>query len=244
MTAALLDIRAAHVVVGAAPERFELEVEQFRLERGQRVAIVGPSGSGKSLFLELVGLIRAPAAAQLFTMATPDGPFDVAAAWNQSDLVGLARRRMLGIGFLLQSGGLLKSLSVDENVQLPAQLAGRPLSTGNHLVEALGLIGQRRLKPAALSGGQRQRAALARAMAAQPELLIADEPTAALDPGNADKVMELIVSAVETGHLQAAIVATHDLDRVRRFGLQMVHIEARSTAGGGAGTLANFGAAA
>lgn len=238
MTDPVIDIVAAKVVVGASPERFELHIDKFRLDRGQCVAIVGPSGSGKSLFLELIGLIRPPTAVQHFRVGHTSGrAFDAGRAWQLRDAAALAQSRMHSIGFLLQSGGLLRSLTVEQNVMLPARIAARPRAHGNELIAMLGLSAQRRLKPAALSGGQRQRASLARALSAAPDLLVADEPTAALDPGNADRVMGLIVEAVAAGELQGAIVATHDVERARRFGLDMLRIETETSAHGGVGRL-------
>jgi len=223
--------------VGAGVDRFELSATCFRLLPGECVAVIGPSGSGKSLFLEAIGLLRQPVSAGRFDLAlSADGVFDAARAWRQADTSALARCRLQGIGFLLQTGGLLKSLTVEANIRLPAAIAGRPADSLS-LLDALQLTAQRRLKPAALSGGQRQRAALLRALSAAPGLLLADEPTAALDPGNADRVMELLVDTVRRGALKAAIIATHDAERARRFGMSLVEIVAGSTAAGGRATV-------
>ena len=235
---ALVSLCDTVIEVGAAPEQFRLTVPAFDLCEGDCVALVGPSGSGKSLFLELVGLLRRPARTGGFVIDGQRGrPVDLARAWARGDMGELAEVRRLDLGFLLQSGGLLKSLSVEDNIALPVQVAGRSLEPVADLLRVLALEDVRRLKPPALSGGQRQRAALARAMAVRPAILLADEPTAALDPKNADNVMARLVDAVRQRLVRGAIIATHDLARARAHGLSIVRVSVRSLASGGHGEL-------
>ncbi len=222
--------------VGTAPEHFQLTVPRFELHEGECVALVGPSGSGKSLFLELIGMLRRPTRTAGFMVDGQRGaPVDIARAWARGEMGELATVRRLDLGFLLQSGGLLKSLSVEENIALPVRVARRSLEPVGELLRALALEDVRRLKPPALSGGQRQRAALARAMAVRPAILLADEPTAALDPGNADNVMSRLVGAVRERLVRGVIIATHDLARARAHGLAVVRVSVQSMAGGGQG---------
>lgn len=219
----LLAMHDVRTRVGTAREGFTLDIPRFDLALGDRVAIIGPSGSGKSLFLELLGLIRAPESAQEFQFRKRSGEtLDIARLWARRDPARLIHARCRDIGFLLQTGGLLRSLSILENVLLPAKLAGTPTSYGAEMIERLGLSGQRRRRPATLSVGQRQRAALARAMSTRPTLLLADEPTAALDSRNADGALQVIVDAVEQQLVGAAVIATHDRERALRLGFREV----------------------
>ncbi len=230
---AICRIRELAVEVGRAPELFRLEIPAFELQRGECVALVSPSGSGKSLFLELIALLRRPLSVRSFQLARREGgSLDAGAAWSGGDAAALSGHRRRDIGFLLQSGGLLKSLSVDENAALPARIAGRGTGFAHALVSKLDLGRVRRLRPPALSGGQRQRAALARAMAVKPTLLLADEPTAALDPRNADAALDLLAGAVRADVAGAAVIATHDGARARDHGFHALTIDVRPTAEG------------
>jgi putative ABC transport system ATP-binding protein len=139
----------------------------------------------------------------------------------------------MGVGFLLQSGGLLPFLSVAENVALPARIAGRGRENGPALLEQLGLADVVNRRPSELSVGQRQRAALARAISTQPTLLLADEPTAALDSRNADTVMALIGAQISTGQIGAAVIATHDEGRARAYGFRTLSFDVGARPEGG-----------
>lgn len=226
-------IRDVAVEVGRPPELFRLEVPAFDLRRGDCVALVSPSGSGKSLFLELVALLRRPVSARSFLLARGDGgSLDAGEAWETDDAAALSGHRRLDIGFLLQTGGLLKALTVDENAALPARIAGRSTRFAYSLVSRLDLGRVRRSRPPALSGGQRQRAALARAMSVKPTLLLADEPTAALDPRNADAALDLLASAVRDDIAGGAVIATHDGGRAQSRGFRALSITVEPTASG------------
>jgi putative ABC transport system ATP-binding protein len=231
-------MRDAVVSVGASPDSFRLTVPAFDLARGDRVAVVAPSGSGKSLFLELLALVRKPTAAASFLLATrQQGWFDAQRAWLRAEARGLSRHRRLEIGFLLQNGGLLRALSVEANVRLPARIARRGGTFGVQLLAAMELEHLARRRPDTLSGGQRQRVALARAMATRPTLLVADEPTAGLDVRNADRTLDLISQLVEGRYVEAAVIVTHDGERAAAWGFAPLGIALGSDDSGGHGQL-------
>ncbi len=209
--------------------RFVLDIPSLALGAGQALALVGPSGAGKSTTLDLAALALAPDYAGRLVVAG----VDAAALWARSLHDALAALRARAIGYVLQTGGLLPFLTVAENIALPQRLAGRrdPQRILD-LAQLLGIGAELDKKPAALSVGQRQRAAIARALAHRPSLVIADEPTAALHPELAADVFALLVSAcIEDG--AALLVATHDAEAARRAGLALCRVspvpgEARS----------------
>lgn len=212
---------------GAA--RFVLEVPSLVLGAGRGLALTGPSGAGKSTTLDLAALALAPdCAVRLLVQG-----IDAAALWACGAHDALAALRARAIGYVLQTGSLLPFLTVAENIVLPQRLAGRrdPRRIA-HLAERLGIAAELAKRPAALSVGQRQRAAIARALAHRPALVIADEPTAALHPELARSVFALLVSVcAEDG--AALLVATHDAEEAKRAGLSLRQVapvpgEARS----------------
>ena len=168
---------------------------------GEVRVLLGPSGSGKTTLVHLLAGILEPHGG---TVYWGDHPIS---RWPEERRVRL-RRRFLGLVF--QHHYLLPELSALENAMLPGWLLGRPdPARARALLDRLGLSGRARFKPEALSGGERQRVAVARALYARPRLLLADEPTGALDPGNARAVLEALLSlAQEEG--AAVLLATHD----------------------------------
>ncbi len=206
-----------------ADRSFTLEVPALALAPGQALALVGPSGCGKSTLIDLLALALAPDRAALFHLRVAGGRrwLDVARAWGERKEDLLGRARALTLGYVLQTGGLLPFLTAGRNIALPAELAGRLdrdwIAT---LAERLGIAALLNEMPAKLSVGQRQRVAVARALAARPPLVLADEPTAALDPANAEVVMGLLLAATrEAG--AALLLATHDRALAQRLGLPL-----------------------
>ncbi|QXI38777.1 ABC transporter ATP-binding protein [Pseudomonas xantholysinigenes] len=214
---------------GQGAQRYSLLVDQLHLAAGERVALVGPSGCGKSTLLDLLALVLAPDAAEGFSL---DGE-DVAGLWRGHRLDRLATLRSRHLGYVLQAGGLLGFLDVRGNIRLPRQLLGMDDDGSvERLAEALDVHDQLGKKPATLSLGQRQRVSCARALAHGPALLLADEPTAALDPVNAERVMQLLLR--EAGERQVTcVVATHDEALARSAGLGLLRMSCRRDADGG-----------
>ncbi|HUR76587.1 MAG TPA: ABC transporter ATP-binding protein [Acidimicrobiales bacterium] len=170
---------------------------------GEFVALTGPSGSGKSTLLNIVAGLD----------VAEEGEITVAdERVTGLDEDGLAAMRRRHVGLVFQFFNLLESLTVMENVALPALTAGlkrRPAETrARELLDLLGLSGRGSHSPAALSGGERQRLAIARALANDPTLLLADEPTGSLDSDGAHEVIELFTRLNREG--QTIILVTHD----------------------------------
>ncbi|MCO5169002.1 MAG: ABC transporter ATP-binding protein [Planctomycetes bacterium] len=178
----------------------------LRVARGEVVALLGPSGSGKSTLLTAVGLISPPDAGRVVIGG------EVVLDGTRA-LVDLAAFRRRHLGFVFQRSNLIPFLTARENVQLALELDGvsarAARGRAESLLEELGVGDRAGHLPAALSGGQQQRVAVARALANQPALILADEPTAALDGARGRQVMELFARvAHERG--AAAVVVTHD----------------------------------
>jgi putative ABC transport system ATP-binding protein len=214
----------------AGGTQFELLISTLEVARGAKLAIIGESGSGKSTLLELLAMILMPTRSQEFAFRPlADGePSDVAAIWEDGrvDLLGELRSRH--IGYVLQHGGLLPYLSVRENIELPRRLLELPVDdTADDLARKLGIEQQLEKRPAELSVGQRQRTAIARALAHNPPIVIADEPTAAIDPLNAEKIVGLLTELAEARGV-TLILATHAQDLVRRTGFTLVPLAIRA----------------
>ncbi|MBL8673985.1 MAG: ABC transporter ATP-binding protein [Rhodospirillales bacterium] len=220
--APLLSLRGVAKRRESAGARFELRVESLDVAAGERVALVGESGSGKSTLLDLLALASAPDDAEAFALATADGATDAAALWRDGDGDALAALRARHVGYVPQTGGLFAFLNVFDNIDLPRRLLGMADDgTTAALARRLGVADHLRKKPAALSVGQRQRVAIARALAHGPALVLADEPTASVDPATADLVTELLLEqTAERG--AALILASHDWARIERLGLPRV----------------------
>ncbi len=174
--------------------------------RGEVVALVGPSGAGKSTLLTAIGLINPPTAGRIVIGGQPVMEADRA-------LVDLRAFRRQHLGFIFQKSNLIPFLSAAENVQVALEINDvlpRPARERTmELLDYLGVADRANNLPDALSGGQQQRVAVARALANQPSLILADEPTAALDGGRGRQVMELFRKvAHERG--AGVIVVTHD----------------------------------
>lgn len=218
---------------GQGAQRYSLAIDQLQLAAGAQVALVGPSGCGKSTLLDLLALVLPPDSAGQFSLDLNTAKIDVAALWRQRRLDRLAYLRSRHLGYVLQTGGLLGFLDVRGNISLPRRLLGlADDGQVQKLAQALDVQEQLDKFPQALSIGQRQRVSCARALAHGPRLVLADEPTAALDPLNAERVMQLLLTqSAATG--TTCVVATHDEDLARRAGLSILHMHCRRDADGG-----------
>jgi putative ABC transport system ATP-binding protein len=178
----------------------------LRVERGEVVALLGPSGSGKSTLLTAIGLINPPDAGRVVIGGVPvmDG---------SRPLVDLRAFRRHNLGFVFQKANLIPFLNTVQNVQIALQINDQPARRARQraleLLDYLGVADRLNNLPDALSGGQQQRVAVARALANDPSVILADEPTAALDGHRGRQVMELFRKvAHERG--AGVIVVTHD----------------------------------
>ena len=202
---------------------FVLRVPHLEIRSGQAYALIGASGSGKSTFLALAAMALRPDGASQFVFRPDDEAVNVVDLWRGRNADRMAALRLQHVGIVLQQGGLVSSLSVRENILLPASLAGREAS--DHavlLAERLGIGGILHRRPGQISVGQRQRVAIARALVNTPALILADEPTASVDPLTADGIFDLLAELVnETG--AALLVASHDWSRMARSGFTSLH---------------------
>ncbi len=218
----------------AGEHGFLLTVPELSICRGEKVALVGFSGCGKSTLLDLMAMVLRPDRAVDFSFRPgQEETLNVIEAWDRKDLDVLADTRMHHMGYVLQTGGLLPFLSVRDNIGLSREGLGLPVKEA---VEAVaGRLGiERHLDkfPAQLSVGERQRVAIARAMAHEPSVVIADEPTASLDPINAGEIMGLFSNLADEFQV-TLVVGTHDWERVEERGFRRVKFELERDAADG-----------
>ncbi|MBP9760356.1 MAG: ABC transporter ATP-binding protein [Candidatus Pacebacteria bacterium] len=176
---------------------------------GEKVAIIGPSGSGKSTLLSLVGLLDVPTTGEVFIEGQAVGSMRESA---------LAKLRNEKIGLVFQSFELIAPFTVRENITAPHDIAGTIIADElfTELTTTTGLTGRLDAFPRTLSGGEKQRAAIARALAMQPKLLLADEPTGSLDRATGERVLSLLLETT-TKHGTALIIITHDDSIAKRM---------------------------
>ncbi|MER7283455.1 ABC transporter ATP-binding protein [Dactylosporangium sp. NPDC000244] len=176
----------------------------LRVRRGEALAVLGPSGSGKSTLLNLIAGLDRPTSGTV----TVDG-----VRVDRLSEAASAQYRRTRIGMVFQFFNLLDDLTVLDNVLLPAQLSGTArgpaLKRGQELLEYLGVARHAKAFPGRLSGGERQRVAVARALMNRPPLLLADEPTGALDTASGQEVRRLLTELNRDG--QTLLLVTHDL---------------------------------
>jgi putative ABC transport system ATP-binding protein len=189
----------------------------LKIGAGEAVAIMGPSGSGKSTLLNLIAGMDRPTSGVVLV-----GGDRV----DQLSEAGAARFRRRQVGMIFQFFNLLDDMTVIDNVLLPAQLAGTPASQGRlraeELIDALQIGHRRDAYPARLSGGERQRVAIARALINKPSLLLADEPTGAVDTATGDEIGRLLLG-LNTGG-QTLILVTHSTELAHRYARRVIHI--------------------
>lgn len=212
-----LEVRASGLSrtfkIGAQQTR-ALDGVSAHVRPGEIVGVQGPSGGGKTTFLQILGGIERADSGQVLV-----GDHEVTALRDQDRLAAF---RLREVGFVFQAFNLIPGLTILENLQFPMSIAGvasaQSATRGRELLSLVGVSHKERSRPDELSGGEQQRAAVALALANDPPLLIADEPTGNLDSRNSETVIELLVRLARLG--KTVIVSTHDqliarhLDRV------------------------------
>ncbi|CAA7626209.1 ABC transporter ATP-binding protein [Magnetospirillum sp. UT-4] len=211
---ALVEVRALAKHYGEGATRVDaLRGLDLDIHAGQVVGLLGPSGSGKSTLLNLVGAIVEPSAGWMRL----DGEVVYDGKWTRRDL---RRLRLQKIGFIFQFHNLIPFLSVSENIEVVLDLVGKGRAEARQrareLLDYLDVGEHADRRPSQLSGGQAQRVAIARALANRPRIILADEPTAALDSERAGIVMDLL-RKVAVEQSAAVIVVTHDEKIFDRF---------------------------
>ncbi|MEO1649363.1 MAG: ABC transporter ATP-binding protein [Pseudomonadota bacterium] len=193
--------REIHVLAGADAELYP----------GEAVALVGPSGAGKSTLLQTAGLLETPDSGAVIINGRD------CAKMNDEERTRVRRAEM---GFVYQFHQLLPEFSAAENVMLPQLIRGvsdrDALRRAEELLVGLGLKDRMHHRPPELSGGEQQRTAIARALANQPQLILADEPTGNLDPETSERVFSDLMTLIEQTGV-AALIATHNLDLAHRM---------------------------
>jgi len=201
----VIEARSVSKIYGRGDNRVvAVEAVSLALNRREVVLIAGPSGSGKTTLLSMMGCILRPTSGEVYVEGEPVG------ALSEDRLPDIRRRY---IGFVFQSFNLFPSLTAAENVELVLRLKhvarGRLKPAALALLESVGLARRARLYPPDLSGGEKQRTALARALAGDPPVILADEPTANLDSKTGREVLLLLRTLAQDGGKAVAIVS-HD----------------------------------
>ena len=199
-----LELRQVSKIYGQGPTEVQAIIDvSLSVDSGELVAVMGPSGSGKSTLLTIAGSLEDPTTGQVLI----DG-----ASLSKMSRNDKARLRRRSVGYVFQDFNLLAGLTAVENVSLPLELDGvsarKARTAGLAALDQLGLGEQASRFPDELSGGERQRVAIARAVVGDRHLLLADEPSGALDSVSGEAVMRLVVAACRRG--MAAMVVTHD----------------------------------
>ncbi|MBC6361791.1 ABC transporter ATP-binding protein [Lactobacillus sp. ESL0263] len=201
---AVIELKNVQKVYGTgAAEVQALKQIDFKANEGEVVLIMGPSGAGKSTFLTIAGSLQKPTSGQVYI--------------NGEDIANISAKqsnalRLNQIGFVLQAYNLVPFLTVKEQFELVDHVKKQGnlnQATMDKLLEQLGITGLVNKYPSELSGGQQQRAAIARALYANPKILLADEPTASLDSKNVDEVGQLFKNLAKN-YQKAVILVTHD----------------------------------
>jgi putative ABC transport system ATP-binding protein len=190
----------------------------FDVWPGEIVLLMGPSGSGKTSILQMIGGLLRPSTGEIYIQGQ---------ALSQLDEDGLTVLRLERLGFVFQSYNLLRGLRAWENVAVAFDLLkdeprlSEPRS--RELLAEMGLAARADAFPSELSGGQKQRVAIARALAGRPDILLADEPTAALDSASGEHIGQLLDTLAHRNG-RAIVIATHD-SRIKRFADRIIHLE-------------------
>jgi len=215
----MLEAQGIEKVLGSGAGQVKaLKGVDLQLWPGELTLLMGPSGSGKTTLLSILGCILTPSAGSLRIAGHSTGGLNPE---------GMANLRRKHVGFVFQSYNLVPTLSAAENVLLALDLRGMPLTDAPELatqaLAAVGLSHRAHAHPSKMSGGEKQRVAIARALAGSPSVILADEPTAALDSHNGKGVMALLAQ-VAKDRSRAVLVVTHD-HRTLAYGDRLIRIE-------------------
>jgi putative ABC transport system ATP-binding protein len=212
---------------------FRLLVPNIQISAEENIALIGHSGCGKSTLLDILALISRPDSCDQMNLHPVGGDsHDIDQYWQRDRQSRLSQIRKQHIGYVLQSGGLLPYLTVRENIELPRKLLKLPDDDSiSSISRVLGIDRQLDKLPGLLSAGERQRASFARALSHRPSILIADEPTAALDPITAHKIMAVVMEVIR-GLKITLITASHDWAHVYKMELRTLKQEAKAVEGG------------
>jgi len=220
----LQDVSKSYDSVADGPPVRVLEAVNLEIAQGESVALLGPSGSGKSTLLNLIGALDRPTSGRVFFQDEDLGKL------NELELASFRQRRL---GFIFQAHHLLPQCTVLENALGPALAARRSaedrrlaLERGRRLLDRVGLGARMDHRPGQLSGGERQRVAVVRALINQPRLLLADEPTGALDRAAAEGLSRLLLD-LNTEEGVTLILATHALDLAARLRRRLQLLDGR-----------------
>ena len=219
MSDVIIEAKAVAMTLGSGARKVQaLRGIDLSLKRGELTLLMGPSGSGKTTLLLVLGCMLTPTAGTVTIGGT---------ATAEADKEGLAKIRRDHIGFVFQSYHLFPTLTAAQNVQLALDIrherGKRARQQAREALERVGLAHKVNTRPGELSGGEQQRVAIARAIVTNPSVVLADEPTAALDGDNGRAILKILAdSAHERG--QAVLVVTHD-PRIVPFADRIIHIE-------------------
>lgn len=211
-------------VRGDSKREVRVEIPELSVGPGEFVAVVGANGSGKSTLLDMLGLILAPDLVSEFVL-DGDPPLDLGSLSPGERI----RVRRDSFTYALQNGGLLEFLSIRENIRFSAQLKGKPPTKIEEVARILDLGDVLDKRPGKCSGGQRQKAAIACALVQEPQIILADEPTAALDPPSAKKLIETFRCLTrDAGAGLIMVTHAHELVQDCADAIYRFHIEEES----------------
>ena len=191
---------------------FLIKLPSFSLKNKEIIALSGSSGCGKSSILEVIGLVLKPQKLEQFTISYNNDNLDLADLIFKDKQKILARLRAEYFGFMMQTGGLLSFLNVLENIKLSSKILNKKLNQEwiDYLIDSLNIsVNLLKKYPKQLSIGERQRISFIRALSHKPKVLLADEPTAALDPNNASALLNIVQKVVLENDI-STIIISHD----------------------------------
>jgi len=226
MTKQRLNIRFMAKTRGEKNRKVEILIPKFTLDSGEFVAVVGSNGSGKSTLLDMLGLILSPDRSRAFEI-NGEASIDPCCL-SPYEKINIRRRHF---AYVLQTGGLLEFLTIRENIRLAARLKGMPDKTIQETARKLGIQDILNKRPGKVSGGQRQKAAIARALVQEPNIILADEPTSAMDTHSASRLMKTFQTLTQKSGA-GLIMVTHDLELAKSNADRFYEFQVHETNGG------------